>query len=90
MTQKEAIEYAINLAKKANENEIRPNPFVGAVIVDHQGQLIGEGYHQKLGGPHAEVYAIEQALYCREDNKASTAVSPLRVTGHFTPGNWGR
>ena len=60
MTQKEATEYAINLAKKANENEIRPNPFVGAVVLDHQGQLIGEGYHQKYGAAHAEVNAINE------------------------------
>lgn len=34
------------------------NPLVGAVIV-HEGKIIGEGYHQKFGGPHAEVNAIE-------------------------------
>jgi diaminohydroxyphosphoribosylaminopyrimidine deaminase/5-amino-6-(5-phosphoribosylamino)uracil reductase len=34
-----------------------PNPLVGAVIV-HRGLIIGEGYHQKFGEPHAEVNAI--------------------------------
>ncbi|MDR2692459.1 MAG: bifunctional diaminohydroxyphosphoribosylaminopyrimidine deaminase/5-amino-6-(5-phosphoribosylamino)uracil reductase RibD [Dysgonamonadaceae bacterium] len=34
-----------------------PNPMVGAVIV-HQGKIIGEGFHRKYGGPHAEVNAI--------------------------------
>ena len=34
-----------------------PNPMVGAVIV-HDGRIIGEGYHRKCGGPHAEVNAI--------------------------------
>jgi diaminohydroxyphosphoribosylaminopyrimidine deaminase/5-amino-6-(5-phosphoribosylamino)uracil reductase len=34
-----------------------PNPLVGSVIV-HDGKIIGEGWHQKAGGPHAEVHAI--------------------------------
>lgn len=34
-----------------------PNPMVGAVIV-HDGRIIGEGYHRRCGGPHAEVNAI--------------------------------
>ena len=34
-----------------------PNPMVGAVIV-HEGRIIGEGWHRKYGGPHAEVNAV--------------------------------
>ena len=34
-----------------------PNPIVGAVVVK-DGQLIGQGYHHKAGGPHAEVNAV--------------------------------
>ena len=34
-----------------------PNPMVGAVVV-HDGRIIGEGYHRRCGGPHAEVNAI--------------------------------
>lgn len=37
-----------------------PNPPVGAVIVA-QGKIIGQGYHRKAGGPHAEVEAIRDA-----------------------------
>ena len=40
---------------------VEPNPQVGAVIVDKQGTLIGEGHHQQFGGPHAEVNAITTA-----------------------------
>jgi len=83
MTQKEAIEYATNLAKKANENEIRPNPFVGAIIIDHEGELIGEGYHQKIGGPHAEVYAIEEALQKTTDLSQATLYVSLEPCSHF-------
>ena len=38
-------------------NGAAPNPMVGAVVV-HQGRIIGEGYHIRCGGPHAEVNAI--------------------------------
>ena len=36
---------------------VAPNPMVGAVLV-YDGKIIGEGYHQQYGGPHAEVNAI--------------------------------
>lgn len=38
--------------------EVSPNPMVGCVIV-HNDKIIGEGYHQKYGGPHAEVNAVK-------------------------------
>lgn len=36
---------------------VAPNPMVGAVLV-HEGRIIGEGYHQQYGGPHAEVHCV--------------------------------
>ena len=36
---------------------VAPNPMVGCVVV-HQGKVIGEGYHEKLGEAHAEVNAV--------------------------------
>ncbi len=38
-----------------------PNPMVGAVILDTQGRLAGEGYHAAYGGPHAEIMALADA-----------------------------
>jgi diaminohydroxyphosphoribosylaminopyrimidine deaminase/5-amino-6-(5-phosphoribosylamino)uracil reductase len=38
-----------------------PNPMVGAVVLDSQGQVVGEGYHASFGGPHAEVVALTEA-----------------------------
>jgi diaminohydroxyphosphoribosylaminopyrimidine deaminase/5-amino-6-(5-phosphoribosylamino)uracil reductase len=38
--------------------KVSPNPMVGCVIVK-DGKIIGEGWHQKFGGPHAEVNAIK-------------------------------
>ena len=37
---------------------VSPNPMVGAVIVAADGRIIGEGWHRKYGGPHAEVQAF--------------------------------
>ena len=52
---------ALALAARG-EGHTRPNPPVGAVIVSG-GQIIGEGWHRKAGGDHAEVAAIKDA--CR-------------------------
>jgi diaminohydroxyphosphoribosylaminopyrimidine deaminase/5-amino-6-(5-phosphoribosylamino)uracil reductase len=38
---------------------VSPNPLVGCVVV-HDGRIVGEGWHQKYGGSHAEVNAIRQ------------------------------
>lgn len=40
---------------------VEPNPPVGAVVVDEQLRLLGEGYHERFGGPHAEVNALRRA-----------------------------
>jgi diaminohydroxyphosphoribosylaminopyrimidine deaminase/5-amino-6-(5-phosphoribosylamino)uracil reductase len=50
---------ALNLARRG-EGSTSPNPMVGAVVVK-DGEIIGEGYHQQYGGPHAEVFALEAA-----------------------------
>ncbi|RTL59381.1 MAG: bifunctional diaminohydroxyphosphoribosylaminopyrimidine deaminase/5-amino-6-(5-phosphoribosylamino)uracil reductase RibD [Sphingobacteriales bacterium] len=47
----------IELAK-LGAGKVAPNPMVGAVLV-YDGKIIGEGYHQQYGGPHAEVNAIK-------------------------------
>ena len=45
-------------AARLGVGETRPNPPVGAVVVDGAGQLLGRGHHHKAGGPHAEVNAV--------------------------------
>lgn len=53
---------AYNEARKADPLAVRPNPLVGAVLVDDQGEVVGRGYHQQYGGPHAEVNAFAEAI----------------------------
>ena len=61
MTTLEHLIEALSLAKKAKRKDIKGNPFVGAIVVDEKGAIIGSGYHQKWGEKHAEVFAIEEA-----------------------------
>jgi diaminohydroxyphosphoribosylaminopyrimidine deaminase/5-amino-6-(5-phosphoribosylamino)uracil reductase len=58
-----------------------PNPMVGAVIV-HQDKIIGEGFHRKYGGPHAEVNAIASV---KEEQflKESTLYVNLEPCSHY-------
>ena len=50
------MQRAIDLAQRGI-GQVEPNPRVGCVIV-HDNRIIGEGYHQMYGGPHAEVQAL--------------------------------
>lgn len=70
----------IELASRA-EGSTYPNPLVGSVIV-HDGTIIGEGYHLKAGGPHAEVVAIDSV---REQSflERSTLYVNLEPCSHF-------
>lgn len=61
--------------------DVAPNPMVGCVIV-HEGIIIGEGYHQKFGQPHAEVNAI-RAVQNKELLAQSTLYVSLEPCAHF-------
>lgn len=63
-----------------------PNPMVGAVIV-LDGKIIGEGYHEMFGGPHAEVNAVESVKDISVLNKATIYVTlePCSHVGKTPP-----
>lgn len=62
---------ALDLAERGR-GTTSPNPMVGAVVVREDGTIVGQGYHERAGGPHAEIRALDEAgglargasLYC--------------------------
>src|SRR5947199_10016532 len=67
------ISRCIELAKKGT-GSVSPNPMVGAVLVDENGIIIGEGWHQRYGEAHAEVNCIDQAVRNGQIGKADLAI----------------
>lgn len=53
------LERALELAERGR-GTTHPNPIVGAVVVS-ANEIVGEGWHERKGGPHAEVIALEAA-----------------------------
>lgn len=60
---------------------VSPNPLVGCVVV-YNGKIIGEGWHQYYGGPHAEVNAIA-SVYDKSLLKYATVYVNLEPCSHF-------
>lgn len=54
------MRHAVALAERGR-GWVEPNPLVGAIVLDPAGGLVGEGWHQQFGGPHAEVLALARA-----------------------------
>ena len=67
----EYMDRALFLAARGR-GRTSPNPMVGALVVSDDGVIVGQGFHARAGGPHAEVLALEMAangahgatLYC--------------------------
>ncbi len=59
-----------------------PNPRVGCVLVDAQGQVIGQGSTQQAGGPHAEVMALRDAQASGHATEGATAYVTLEPCCH--------
>lgn len=78
-TDAEFMARALALAERGR-GRTSPNPMVGALVVDFEGVIVGRGAHEVAGGPHAEVYALEDAgerargatLYCTLEPCSST------------------
>ena len=88
-----AMARALELAERGR-GHVEPNPMVGAVVV-REGRLVGEGWHGRFGGPHAEPLAIGDAgaeacrgatLYvtlepCTHHGKTPPCVEAVREAG---------
>ncbi|HZK43576.1 MAG TPA: bifunctional diaminohydroxyphosphoribosylaminopyrimidine deaminase/5-amino-6-(5-phosphoribosylamino)uracil reductase RibD [Syntrophomonadaceae bacterium] len=74
---------ALELAGRAL-GRTNPNPLVGAVIVKN-GLIIGEGYHQKAGTPHAEIHALEEAGSEARDATMYVTLEPCSHYGKTPP-----
>lgn len=68
---------ALELAEQG-WGQVAPNPLVGAVVVK-DGEVVGEGYHARWGGPHAEVEALSAA---GESSRGATLYVNLEPCGH--------
>jgi diaminohydroxyphosphoribosylaminopyrimidine deaminase/5-amino-6-(5-phosphoribosylamino)uracil reductase len=81
------MQRCLDLAALAGVNA-SPNPMVGAVIV-YQDEIIGEGYHQFFGGPHAEVNAINSVAaddkHKLEHSTIYVSLEPCSHTGKTPP-----
>ncbi|WP_405784355.1 bifunctional diaminohydroxyphosphoribosylaminopyrimidine deaminase/5-amino-6-(5-phosphoribosylamino)uracil reductase RibD [Streptomyces sp. NBC_00859] len=62
-----------------------PNPVVGCVILDASGETVGEGFHQRAGGPHAEVNALAAAGGRARGGTAYVTLEPCNHTGRTGP-----
>jgi len=63
----------------------RPNPVVGAVVLDRGGELVGEGWHVRAGGPHAEVMALAAAGERARGGTVVVTLEPCHHTGRTGP-----
>ena len=80
---KKYMERALELAA-LGEGKVNPNPMVGAVVVK-DGKIVGEGYHKKYGGPHAEVFALEEAGIKAEGATIYVTLEPCSHYGKTPP-----
>ena len=74
---------ALDLARRG-EGHVEPNPMVGCVLV-RGNQIIGQGYHERFGGPHAEANAIAGLTSDAKDATAYVTLEPCCHHGKTPP-----
>ncbi|MFF9572666.1 bifunctional diaminohydroxyphosphoribosylaminopyrimidine deaminase/5-amino-6-(5-phosphoribosylamino)uracil reductase RibD [Streptomyces sp. NPDC014685] len=79
-----AMRRAIELAARGL-GSTSPNPVVGCVVLDAAGHRAGEGFHQRAGGPHAEIHALRAAGGRARGGTAYVTLEPCNHTGRTGP-----
>ena len=74
---------ALRLAERGR-GHVSPNPLVGAVVV-RDDQIVGEGAHLRVGGPHAEVNALGQAGARAQGASLYVTLEPCAFHGRTPP-----
>jgi diaminohydroxyphosphoribosylaminopyrimidine deaminase / 5-amino-6-(5-phosphoribosylamino)uracil reductase len=80
---KEFLELALELAERGR-GTTKPNPVVGAVVV-REGEVVGRGWHERAGGPHAEIVALEAAGNNARGATLYTTLEPCAHHGRTPP-----
>jgi diaminohydroxyphosphoribosylaminopyrimidine deaminase / 5-amino-6-(5-phosphoribosylamino)uracil reductase len=77
------LERALELAERGR-GTTKPNPVVGAVVV-RDGEIVGEGWHERKGGPHAEVIALDAAGERARGATLYVTLEPCKSYGSTPP-----
>lgn len=73
---------ALALAERGR-GQVEPNPMVGCVLVSPEGEILGEGWHEKYGSNHAEVNALLDAEKRGNSVVGATAYVTLEPCSHY-------
>jgi len=83
-TEHAAMRRALELAARG-AGATSPNPVVGCVVLGADGRVLGEGWHERAGGPHAEVVALAAAGSAARGGTAVVTLEPCAHTGRTGP-----
>ncbi|MGH9383943.1 MAG: bifunctional diaminohydroxyphosphoribosylaminopyrimidine deaminase/5-amino-6-(5-phosphoribosylamino)uracil reductase RibD [Vicinamibacterales bacterium] len=84
MTDRDFMARALFHARRA-EGVTTPNPMVGAVVVDREGIVVGQGRHRRAGDRHAEVVALDEAGDRARDATLYVTLEPCCHSGRTGP-----
>ena len=84
LTDLEYMTRALDLAERGR-GTTSPNPMVGAVVVRTDGTIVGQGYHEQAGGPHAEVRALKEAADLARGASLYCTLEPCSHVGRTGP-----